>query len=95
MLLGGPIRVPGLFNNRAEGGVGFEEIALKGPVVPGSQRVLQGRGPVRVGGTQRGNLVVHLKLNLPRQLSNRQIVYYFTISNFISSPILKKKSCFY
>jgi len=65
-LLGGEVLVPSLHGTQ-------EKLRVDAPTQPGSSKVLRGRGPPRLGGEGRGDIVFHFVLQLPKKLSSRQV----------------------
>lgn len=65
-LLGGELQIPTLQG-------GHERLMVHPGTQPGSRKVLRGRGAPRLSGDGRGNLVLSFVLNIPLQLSPRQV----------------------
>jgi len=65
-LLGGQVEIPTLDGTK-------EFLTIQAPTQPGATKVLRGRGPPRLDSGGRGHLVLRFLLQLPKELSNRQM----------------------
>mmetsp|Transcript_52409 Transcript_52409/g.125196 ORF Transcript_52409/g.125196 Transcript_52409/m.125196 type:complete len:435 (+) Transcript_52409:120-1424(+) len=66
-LLGGEVQIPTLTGSAPE------SLIVQAPTQPGSTKVLRSRGPPKLSGDGRGNLVLHFMLQLPKTLTSRQV----------------------
>ena len=64
-LLGGEVLVPLLDSSN-------QKVVVPARTLPGSLRVLKGRGPPKIGGVGNGDLVVHFTLDVAQNLTERQ-----------------------
>lgn len=65
-LLGGEIEIPTLQGKT-------ELMVVQAPTQPGATKMLRGRGPPRLGGQGRGDVVLRFVLQLPHSLSPQQV----------------------
>eukprot|EP00929_Paragymnodinium_shiwhaense_P091723 TRINITY_DN51630_c0_g1_i1.p1 TRINITY_DN51630_c0_g1~~TRINITY_DN51630_c0_g1_i1.p1 ORF type:complete len:457 (+),score=101.39 TRINITY_DN51630_c0_g1_i1:64-1434(+) len=65
-LLGGELEIPTLRGEK-------ETLVVQAGTQPGATKVIRGRGPPRLGGEGRGHLVLRFLLQLPVELSERQV----------------------
>merc|ERR1711957_88702 len=65
-LLGGQLRIPTLKG-------GTEVLSVQASTQPGATKVIRGRGPPKLGGDGRGNMVLRFMLRLPKLLTKRQV----------------------